>query len=87
MNKDEFFPVRKKHTTNTAFGRPSKNPAVKTGMILSMPITRLDGVINSVWKIESIWARLKILFKGEITIRILAEKQPPIAVIAGDIFS
>lgn len=78
MNANEFKPVLKWHSRNTFVG---------CGAIKPLPATRLDdGTINSVWMLPSFWQRLRFLFRGEITLRIYSSSQPPVAVVAGDIF-
>lgn len=77
MNPKEFKPVRKWHTSNTYIG---------TNGIEPLPVTRFDdGTLNSVWVLPSFWQRLRFLFRGELTLRILGASQPPVAVVAGDI--
>lgn len=78
MNTQEFIPVRKPHNNSNFIGG---------GDIKPLPATRYeDGTINSVWMLPSFWQRLRFLFHGEITLRIYGCSQPPVAVVAGDIF-
>lgn len=77
MNVTEFKPVRKWHTTRDYVG---------PGDIKPLPVTRFDdGTLNSVWVLPSFWQRLRFLFRGELTLRIYSNAQPPVAIVAGDI--
>lgn len=77
MNPKEFKPVTKWHTTTNYTG---------SGDIKPLPVTRFDdGTLNSVWALPSVWERVKFLFRGELTLRIYGNSQPPVAVVAGDI--
>jgi hypothetical protein len=77
--KQEFVPVWKWHTTTKYNG---------TGDVKPLPVTRsmIDHTLNSVWVLPSFWQRLCFLFSGELTLRIYGTSQPPVAIVAGDIF-
>ena len=78
MLKSEFVPVKKWHTTSKFVGK---------GDIQPLPVTRFDdGTLNSIWKLPSLWERVKFLFRGELTLRIYGSGHSPVAIVAGDIF-
>ena len=76
MKSKEFKPVAKWHNTIKYVG---------TGDIKPLPVTRFDdGTLNSVWALPSFWQRLRFLFSGEVTLRIMGYSQPPVVIVAGD---
>lgn len=84
--KFEMHPVFKKHSNLWVSGFESLSTAVVDGKVRGISITEIDGTVNSIWRVTSFWGRLKFLLCGELTIRVLGERQPPLAVIVGDIF-
>ena len=78
---EELKPIETWHQTNNYVG---------TGDIKPLPVTRHDDEdgtsLNSIWKLPSLWARIKFLFDGKITLRVYGGQQPPVAVVRGDIF-
>ena len=78
MRESKFKPIKKPHN-NTWYSAGE--------CWESLSATRGDdGTINSVWVLASFWERVKFLFKGELTLTILSRNQPPVAIVAGDIF-
>ena len=86
MDKTEFKPVKKKHNNGVFNGFRTFSPAVLDGEVKGLYVTRNEESIDSVWKLNSFWQRIKFLFKGEVTLRVLGDKLPPVVVVNGDIY-
>ena len=82
----ELQPICKKHNNRDAFGYETDSTAVKGGKIKDLRLTDDGQALASFWKCPSVWERVKFLFHGEITVRLLVRKQPPIAVVMGDVY-
>ena len=76
MLSNEFVPVTKLHTNQII-------TSVRDG-ISPLPVTVYPGMILSVWRLPSIWERVKFLFSGEVTLTTLGERQCPVALQTGD---
>lgn len=56
--------------------------------IPDLPITRFDdGTMASVWKIKSIWWRLKFLLTGKLTMTIMGQTHPPVGLHIGELIT
>lgn len=82
MESNVFVPVEKSHKTHTYTG---------TGDIKPLHVTKHvdEGgcvTLNSVWYLYSLWERVKFLYTGQITLRVMGTHLPPMSVVAGDIF-
>lgn len=78
MNKYDFQPTRKPHQ-NFTYKAPE-------GMdnCSDLHVTNIIGGSVSVWKVKSIWERIKFLFSGEISLVIQGHGMPPVSLHTGD---
>ena len=85
-DRSEFRPVSKLHNTANFNGFKTESPAVNNGEVKALPVTQNSESIDSVWKLDSVWERVKFLFKGEVTLRVLGQRLPGVVVVNGDIY-
>ena len=82
----EFRPVKKWHTNKIYTGPKGVSDLPLTQAGNEDTGTGIGLTLNSVWFQPSIWERVKFLFHGEVTLRIVGNIQPPVSVVCGDIF-
>lgn len=73
---NEFKPI-KKHHHNTIY--------TGSGEVGDLSAYKSEDAIYSTWKMDSLWARVKFLFKGEVTLSVMGCQIPPVGVIMGDL--
>lgn len=71
----DLFPITKWHTNSTLKG---------FGDVVDLPITKFPGLIISVWKVKSVWWRVRFLFSGEVSFMCQGATHPPISIIIGE---
>ncbi len=82
-------PIAKAHSNGMLGGRKATEHEVNVigGKVHGMPISRNEQRVISVWKCSSFLARLQFLIRGEITLTILGQDQPPVCVSVNDTLS
>lgn len=76
--KDQFLPINKWHNNFTYTAPPSMKNCN------DLQVTKLDGRILSTWKMNSIFERIKFLFKGEIILEVSGDSFSPTAIYFHD---
>lgn len=85
MSDVYLVPMEKPHHNFTLKGYPSE--AGRDGSVSDLSSYREDGWIDSTWHMPSLWQRLRFLWSGEITLRVLSkDSSPPVAIAIGDIY-
>lgn len=86
MKYYDLEPISKPHSNDMLGGRPALTHEIGVigGKVNGMPVSKNDQRILSVWKCESLWARVQFLIRGEITLTVLGQHHPAIAVSVND---
>lgn len=80
IDKYDFLPIEKGHQ-NMVFKAPPGAEGIE-----DLKVTKFTWGNLSVWKMHSIWERVKFLFKGEISLKIMGQGLPPLSIHTGDWF-
>lgn len=83
----DLRPEVRHHTNGLLSGRratPEELDAVISGRVNDLPITRTRTTVASVWTCDSFKARLRFLWSGRLTVTVLGQTTPPLAVTIGD---
>ena len=79
-------PIKTPHTNKIFKGYdPQEKGLVTATKVNDLCLTDDGEGLNSVWKCNNIWERIKFLFDGKITLRILSRKQPAVSLLVGDV--
>ncbi len=81
----ELIPVKKPHNNKVYKGYDPKN-LVGVEKIEDLNLTDDGEAFNSVWRCNNIWERIKFLFFGELTLRVIGRAQPAVSIILGDVY-
>jgi hypothetical protein len=73
----ELWPIETWHTNTVLKGFDD---------VQDLPITSWpeENRIMSVWKVKSIWWRIKFLFSGEISFMCWGDTHPPVSIMIGE---
>lgn len=86
MESTIMKPIKKWHTNSVLKGWDGDD---KKDPVHDLPVTRIEnnGGVVSIWKIKSIWQRVKFLFHGEITFQTMGTTHPPVSFYCGDVIT
>lgn len=77
-------PVKKWHTNETLRGWDAEDGKEAVNDLSITTLGNNQGIL-SIWKIVSIWQRVKFLIHGEITFQVHAKTHPPVQMYCGDV--
>lgn len=77
-DKYDFIPAKKDHQNFTYTAPPGDDNCS------DLHVTKLEWGSVSVWKMSSLWERIKFLFTGEISLIINGGGMPPVSLHTGD---
>lgn len=84
MSLYELRPIVPASCNNKAIGYKTEGQPVIGDRVQDLPLFSDGDSLYSVWEVQTLKQRLRILFSGKVTLRVLGQKQPPVVLIAGD---